>query len=150
MGGGAAVIAWLVLVVVVVVLAVAVGVLYRLLEVRRAGTPVLLRPIPAPEDRGWRHGSVHYGENSLVYYRLVTFWWGPTVRLIRSSISVVGQRQPRGTEREILDGLVIVELAPGADDGGRGNELGLTRDALTAFQSWLESAPPERARRAER
>ncbi|GED97454.1 hypothetical protein nbrc107697_14930 [Gordonia crocea] len=134
----------------VLALIVAGAALYRLTEIRNAGTPLLLRPVPAAEDQGWRHGSAHYGDDALVYYRLVTFWQGPTVRLVRSAIAVDGRREPRGTEREILDGMVVIELAPGADGAGGAYELGMTPDALTAFQAWLESAPPQRARRGGR
>ncbi len=131
----------------VAVLAVAVAGLCRLAEIRRTATPILLRAVPAAEDHGWRHGSVHYGEDTLVYYRLVTFWRGPTARLVRSAMTIVGRRDPRGTEVEILEGMVIVELAPGADGSGSGYELGVTPEALTALQAWLESSPPRRARR---
>lgn len=142
-------IVWLVAALVALAIAVAVAgaAIYRLSEVRRAGTPILLRRIPAAEDTGWRHGSAHYGDNTLIYYRLVTFWRGPTVRLVRSEINVVDRREPRGTEREILDGMIVLELAPGADGATGAYELGMTPDALTALQSWLESAPPRRARR---
>ena len=60
--------------------------MYRLAELRRSGTPLLLRPVPAAEDHGWHHGSAHYGDDTLVYHRLVTFWRAPAVRLIRSAI----------------------------------------------------------------
>ncbi|QKT06854.1 DUF2550 domain-containing protein [Gordonia sp. X0973] len=130
----------------IAVLVVAVA-LYRLVEMRRMGVPILLRPIPAAEDAGWRHGSAHYGDDTLVYYRLVTFRLGPTVTLVRSAMSIVGRRDPRGTEREILDGMVVIELAPGADGAGGAYELGMTPEALTALQAWLESSPPRRARR---
>ncbi|MFT4200724.1 MAG: DUF2550 domain-containing protein [Gordonia sp. (in: high G+C Gram-positive bacteria)] len=132
------------LVVAVLVMAVA---LYRLSEMRRMGTPILLRPIPAAEDAGWRHGSAHYGDDTLVYYRLVTFRLGPTVTLVRSAMTIVGRRTPRGTEQEILEGMVVIELAPGADGAGGAYELAMTPDALTALQAWLESSPPQRARR---
>ncbi|GAB11538.1 hypothetical protein GOARA_076_00480 [Gordonia araii NBRC 100433] len=131
----------------VVATVVAAAAVYRLSEMRRTGTPILLRPIPAAEDQGWRHGSAHYGDNTLVYYRLVTFWRGPTVTLIRSAMTVVAKREPRGTEREILDGMVIIELAPGADGDGGAYELGMPPEALTALQAWLESSPPRRAHR---
>lgn len=148
-GTGVVMVVWIVVLAVALAAAVAVASLsmYRLAELRRSGTPLLLRPVPAAEDHGWHHGSAHYGDDTLVYHRLVTFWRGPAVRLIRSAITVVGRREPRGTEREILDGLVIVELGPGADAAGGAYELGMTPDAFTAFQAWLESAPPPRARR---
>lgn len=145
-------IVWLIVLVVALVIAivVAAAALYRLSEIRSTGTPILLRPIPAAEDSGWRHGSAHYGDNDLVYYRLVTFWQGPTVRLVRTAIAIEGKREPRGTEHEILEDMTIIELAPGADGEGGAFELGMTPDALTAFQAWLESAPPRRARRRGR
>ena len=94
---------WVIVGVVVAGLFVAAGVVYRLIEVRRAGTPVLLRSLPADADQGWRHGSVQYGDDALAYYRLSSLRPGPTVSLSRRRIEIVGRRAPVGTELEIMD-----------------------------------------------
>ncbi|MFT3899643.1 MAG: DUF2550 domain-containing protein [Gordonia sp. (in: high G+C Gram-positive bacteria)] len=140
---------WLISALVVLLIAVVAVLvsLYRLSERRRMGQPILLRKVPARADAGWRHGSAHYGDDALVYYRLVATRPGPTATLVRSAMTVVGKREPRGTEREILEGMVVVELAPGADGADGAYELAMTPEALTALQAWLESAPPRRARR---
>ncbi|GAA3688268.1 MULTISPECIES: DUF2550 domain-containing protein [Gordonia] len=134
-----------------VLLAVAVvvcGLLaYRLGQLRRTGTPVLLRELPADVDEGWRHGTVHYSDENLRYFRLSSLRPGPTRTLGRQSIEITRRRRPEGTESEILHGMVILELEPGADDAGRAYELAMAPGADTAFQSWLESRQSNRSQR---
>ncbi|GAC70680.1 DUF2550 domain-containing protein [Gordonia soli] len=120
---------------------------YRLSQLRRVGTPVLLRELPAAADEGWRHGTVHYGDETLRYFRLTDLRPGPTRTLVRQSIEISGRRRPEGTEGDILDGMVVVALEPGADGDGRAYELAMTPGAVTAFQSWLESRQSGRSQR---
>ncbi|MAU83301.1 DUF2550 domain-containing protein [Gordonia sp. Z-3] len=120
---------------------------YRLSQLRRMGTPVLLRPIPAADDEGWRHGTVHYSDDALRYFRLTALRPGPTRTLVRQSIEITGRRRPFGSESDILEGMVIVELAAGADAHGGAYELAMAPGAVTAFQSWLESRQNERSQR---
>ncbi|MFW0790879.1 DUF2550 domain-containing protein [Gordonia sp. CPCC 205333] len=133
--------------------AVIVGVLffaliaYRLTELRREGTSVLLRLVPAAADEGWRHGTIAYGDNDLRFYRLSSLRPGPTVTLIRSAIEIQRRRGPEGTEDEILAGMRIVELEPGADGIGGAFELAMSAEAMTAFTSWLESRQSARSQR---
>jgi len=118
----------------------------RVSQLRKAGTPVLLRPIPAAVDEGWRHGTVHYSDNSLRYYRLASLRPGPTVTLERQGVEISGRRRPEGTETEILDGLDILQVRT----VGRGDdeyELAMGPGAVTAFQSWLESRQSDRSQR---
>ncbi|WP_066165577.1 DUF2550 domain-containing protein [Gordonia hydrophobica] len=139
---------WLIVAVVIAGLLISAGVMYRLVEVRRAGTPVLLRSLPAEADHGWRHGSVHYGEEALAYYRLSSLRPGPTVSMSRRRIEIVGRRSPVGTELEIMDPRdSIVELAIGRTDKAARYELGMSPEVHTAFLSWIESRQPRRARR---
>ena len=73
---------------------------YRLGQLRREGTPVLLRALPADVDEGWRHGTVHYSDTALRYFRLSTLRPGPTRTLQRQSIEISGRRRPQGTEAD--------------------------------------------------
>jgi hypothetical protein len=120
---------------------------YRLGQLRRMGTPVLLRELPAAEDEGWRHGTVHYSDDALRYFRLTALRPGPTRTLARQSIEITGRRRPFGTEADILEGMIILELAPGADAEGRAFEVAMAPGAVTAFQSWLESRQSNRSQR---
>ena len=118
--------------------------LYRLREVRNAGTPVLFRELPAGADEGWRHGTVHYTDNSLLYYRLSSILPGPTAQLSRSAMVITERRQPAGTESEIMDDdATIVQL----DVSGAEYELAMEPVVATAFLSWYEAASPSRSRR---
>ncbi|TSD96695.1 DUF2550 family protein [Gordonia rubripertincta] len=134
----------------------------RLAQLRRVGTPILLRTIPAEVDHGWRHGTVHYSDNSLRYYRLASLRPGPNVTFARQGIEIAGRRRPEGTETEILDGMVILQvqttgktptIGKGSDAAGQdikgkdGYELAMGPGAVTAFQSWLESRQSARSQR---
>ncbi len=140
---------WLILAVLLVGLLLAGGLLYRVREVRRAGTPVLLRKLPAGSDEGWRHGSVHYTEPALVYYRLTALRPGPTAVLSRRHVDLTGRRSPEGTELEIMDpDMVVLELSVTDHvHGAREYELAMGPVLVTGFLSWLEARPPRRARR---
>lgn len=122
---------------------------YRLTEIRREGTPVLLRELPARADVGWRHGTIAYGDNVLRFYRLSSLRPGPTVTLLRSAIEIQRRRAPEGTEDEILAGMRIVELEPGADGVGGAFEVAMGSEAMTAFTSWLESRQSVRLQRGD-
>lgn len=119
---------------------------YRLGQLRRMGTPVLLRDLPAAADEGWRHGTIHYRDDALRYFRLTSLRPGPTRLLPRRSIEISGRRRPVGTESDILEGMVIIELSVD-DDGERLYEVALAPGAVTAFQSWLESRQSDRSQR---
>ena len=82
----------------------------RLAQLRRAGTPVLLRTVPAGVDQGWRHGTVHYSDDSLRYYRLTSLKPGPNVTFARQGMEISGRRAPEGTETDILDGMLILQV----------------------------------------
>lgn len=114
---------------------------YRFVTVRRGGTPVLLRMLPAAGDGGWRHGVVLYGDLEMRYFRLSSVRILADRHFSRHRMEIVGRRQPVAGELEIMPGPVsVVEVL--CED--RGFELALDRDALTALLSWIESRPPER------
>ncbi|GAA4674967.1 DUF2550 domain-containing protein [Gordonia humi] len=122
--------------------------LYRLRMVRLAGTPVLLRALPAEAEEGWRHGAVHYTDDAIAYYQLTSIKLGPSVNLSRRRIDVGARRGPVGTEHEIMEpDAVIAEVIVGRRGQGGAYELAMAPAAMTAFQSWLEARAPRRARR---
>ena len=141
----------IVLVCILLAIALAVGVLlaYRLAQLRRTGnSPVVLRDLPAAVDEGWRHGTVHYTDEALRYYRLSSLRPGPSRTFCRQGIEITGRRRPEGTESEILDGMVILRLhAVGEDATGGDYELAMAPGVATAFQSWLESRQSDRSQR---
>lgn len=138
-----------VLLVIVLVAVVGVSALlaYRLVKLRRVGTPVLLRVVPAAAAEGWRHGTVQYSDDGLEFYRLTDLRTGPTLTLGRQSTEIRGRRAPEGSEGDILDGLVVIQLQPGADGNEGAYEVAMTPGAATAFQSWLESRQSDRSER---
>lgn len=143
---------WILLALVVAAAFLLGGMFYRIREVRSAGTPVLLRTMPAGRDQGWRHGSIHYTERALVYFRLTSFRPGPTAVLPRGQVELSGRRVPEGTELEIMDtDMVILEVRV-TEPGNRAREYEIAMDRIlvTAFLSWLESRSPERSRRPRR
>lgn len=121
---------------------------YRVGQLRRGGTPALLRELPAAVDEGWRHGTVHYSDEALRYFRLSSLRPGPSRTLPRRSIEIAGRRRAVGTEQDILADMIILRVhqAVGAGDG-RDYEIALDAGGVTAFQSWLESRRPSRAQR---
>ena len=93
-----------------------------------------------------RHGTVHYRDDSLRYYRLASLRPGPNVTLPRQGIEITGRRRPEGTETEILEGMQILQVhTKGRGDGAY--ELAMGPGAVTAFQSWVESRQSERSQR---
>ncbi|MET9201345.1 DUF2550 domain-containing protein [Gordonia sp. NPDC003585] len=144
-----------VLLTVLLVVAVALCALlaFRLGQLRSAGTPVLLREMPAGVDEGWRHGTIHYTDETLRYYRLSSLRPGPSVTFCRQGIDIVGRREPMGTECDIMDGLVVLQVRETPYDSDAVEprtdtyEMAMTLGAVTAFQSWLESRQSDRSQR---
>ncbi|MFT4127803.1 MAG: DUF2550 domain-containing protein [Gordonia sp. (in: high G+C Gram-positive bacteria)] len=139
-----------VLTVVLVVLLALIGyLLFRVRLLRRRGTPVLMRAMPAEVDTGWRHGTVHYSDSAVRYYRLSSLRIGPTYTLPRRAIDITGRRRPIQTETEILEGMLVVGVhqKPGPGRIEADYEIAFGPGGVTAFQSWLEARRSARARR---
>lgn len=120
---------------------------YRINQLRGAGTSALLRELPADDGRAWRHGVVRYDDNAVEYFRLRSWRPGPQRLVLRQGVVTRGRRNPTPAEADVLgDGMVVLELA----DSGGAFELALDSGAVTAFQSWLESRPSQRAERPHR
>lgn len=143
---------WLIIAVVVIGVFLLAGLVYRVREVRRAGTPVIFRALPAAPGIGWRHGSVHYTEPALVYYRLTALLPGPTAVLSRQHLELIGRRAPEGTELEIMDPtIVVLQLGVADPDAARAEyEIAMDPVLVTALLSWLEARPSLRSRRLRR
>ncbi len=119
-------------------------VLLRVQRLRISGSPIIIRYLPAPAEQGWRHGTLRYDDHELRFYRLLSIRPGPSWVMPRLDTEIVGRRAPRGTEFDIMDaGMHVVRIH--APDGDA--EFGFDRDALTAFQAWLESRPSARRER---
>lgn len=124
---------------------------YRLSQLRSAGSPALFRALPAAADAGWRHGTVHYADGELRFYRLSSLRPGPSQTLVRQRVEITGRRRPEGTEADILDGMVVLQIRyPGTSGQDCDAELAMSAGGATALQSWLESRRNERSQRRRR
>ena len=120
---------------------------YRFATVRKGGTPVLLRRLPAASGTGWRHGVILYGDLTLRYFRLSSVRIFADAQFSRHHLEIVGRRDPVASEREIMpERVTVIEVSC----SGHLFELALDRGSLTALQSWIESRPPERTVRPSR
>ncbi|MGC4934654.1 DUF2550 domain-containing protein [Gordonia sp. DT30] len=131
-----------------IALSVCVLLTYRVGQLRRGGTPVLLRTLPGDVDEGWRHGTVHYTDETLRYFRLSSLRPGPSQTLPRRAIEITGRRRAVGSERDILEGMIILEVHQSLGSGeGKDFEIAWDTGGVTAFQSWLESRRSDRSQR---
>lgn len=132
------------IILVVVLVALALLSTYRLVMLRRGGTAAILRILPARGGERWRHGVIRYDEDHLVFYKLTSLKPGADSVIRRRGIEIGDRRGPRGDEYDIMtDAISVIGVA----DRNGDYELALDRAALTAFLSWVESRPSERARR---
>ncbi|WP_062977511.1 DUF2550 domain-containing protein [Nocardia flavorosea] len=132
------------IILVVVLVALALLSTYRLVMLRRGGTAAILRILPARGGERWRHGVIRYDEDRLVFYKLTSLKPGADSVIRRRGIEIGDRRGPRGDEYDIMtDAISVIGVADRSGD----YELALDRAALTAFLSWVESRPSERARR---
>ncbi|WP_127783770.1 DUF2550 domain-containing protein [Rhodococcus sp. X156] len=120
---------------------------HRVQLLRRGGTQIVARALPAGRGKGWRHGVMRYQEEDLVLFRVSSLRPGPDRRLQRCGIEVLGRRDADASEGDVVPtGTVVLHVT----DGEQETELALTGGQLTAFLSWVESSPPGRARRVRR
>ncbi len=118
---------------------VAVG--WRFLALRSKGFPVVVRDLPSPEGRHWRHGVLICSGTTARLFKVRSLRPMADALLSRSNTEILSRRQPVGAERQILeDGVHIVELAA----GGKHLELAIPQQVDTALVAWLESCPSER------
>jgi hypothetical protein len=119
-------------------LALLVVLFARRLLIARGGTvEVSVRLYRGRRGRGWALGMARFSGDELRWYRLFSFAARPRRILNRKQLSILGRRDPDGTERlALLSGSVVVECA--TKDGPI--ELAMDMGAFTGFLSWLEAA----------
>jgi hypothetical protein len=116
----------------------------RVYEIRRGGTPAVVRKLPAQRDQGWHHGVLRYRDEAVAFYRLSSLMPGSNRTFSRQGVDVIARRRPDRAELDLMDdATIIVEL----HDGPEAYEVALDRSGLTAFLSWLESRPSGRSQR---
>lgn len=86
----------------------------------------------------WMMGVCRYAERDLEFLRLFSVSPVPRRRFLRSSLELLGWREPRDEERaRIQPGAVIATL----DYDGEAVELAMDYGAYTGLRSWLEAGP---------
>lgn len=115
----------------------------RLQLLRRGGTEVALRVLPARPGRGWHHGVLRYRDRGMYFYRVSSLRPGTDLRVDRRSVTVVGRRPADEGELDLVPaGATVLHLRSVDVE----LELALVGGALTAFLAWIESSPPGRSR----
>ncbi|MGI8699092.1 MAG: DUF2550 domain-containing protein [Mycobacteriales bacterium] len=128
------------LVVVLAGLVVAGLALRRHLLRRRPGTiDVSVRLRRASHGRGWALGVGRYEDETLTWYRAVSFASRPGRTFPRAGFSIAGERRPTGPEAlaMLADSVVLACVS----DGVR-VELAMSESALVGFRAWLLAVPP--------
>lgn len=86
----------------------------------------------------WRMGVCRYQESELEWFRLLSLSPRPNVRMRRSSIVLVGRRQPTEAERpRVAPDAILVTLSY----EGAQILLAMKFDAYAGLSSWLEAGP---------
>lgn len=128
----------------VVVLLVASFAVHRVQLLRRGGTEVVLRSLPSTAGAGWRHGVLRYRADEALFFGVASVRPGADRSIPRRTLELLDRRAPDGSELGVLPGGCTVLRFRVAQDEA---EMALVGGALTAFLSWVESSPPNRARR---
>lgn len=138
---------WLVLwtiLIIVAVCVVAFGAILaggRFLTLRSRGIPVVVRSVPNPEGRHWRHGVLVYGGLQAKVYKLRSLRPESDLSFSRQSTEISGRRPISSLEASFLeDDLHVLSLTDGPADW----EVALDDAGDTALVAWLESAPSAR------
>ncbi|WP_297007607.1 DUF2550 domain-containing protein [uncultured Corynebacterium sp.] len=138
---------WLVLWTILIIVAVCVvsfGILMaggRFLTLRSRGIPVVVRSVPNPDGRHWRHGVLVYGGMHARVFKLRSLRPEPDISLARQGMEITGRRPITGKETSFLEPeLHVLSLS----DGGSRWEVALDDAGDTALVAWLESAPSTR------
>lgn len=114
---------------------------WRFFSLRSHGVSVVIRPLPSPVGRHWRHGVVVYSEQELTLYKLRSLQPWPDFTLSRLKTEIVNRRQVVDQERHVLENyLHVVEVR----EGDQHFEVAVDRRGDTALVAWLESRPSER------
>lgn len=128
----------------VVVIAVFCGMLIaaaRFLTLRSRGIPVVIRSLPNPDGRHWRHGVLVYRPSVARVYKLRSIRPESDIQLDRHHTEITGRRAITDREKHFLEPELHVMTLEGE---GKTWEVALDESGDTALVSWLESAPSER------
>ena len=140
---GAYLVIWTILVTVVVIIAVC-GVMMaggRFLLLRSRGIPVVIRSLPNPDGRHWRHGVLVSGSRTALVYKLRSLRPESDIVLSRQGTEITERRKITERESQFLETELHVL---GLRSEGQTWEVALDDAGDTALVSWLESAPSER------
>ncbi|ALE92577.1 hypothetical protein AOC05_10115 [Arthrobacter alpinus] len=89
-------------------------------------------------DNRWAMGVCRYQESDLEWFRLLSLSPVPRLRMVRSSIVMVGRRAPAEAElTRVPPDVVIVML----EYNGADVLLAMKFGAYTGLSSWLEAGP---------
>jgi hypothetical protein len=88
--------------------------------------------------KSWQMGVCRYQDNDLEWFKLLSLSVRPKYTFRRSSLELLGRRQPTETELvKVQPDAVIVELRY----EGQEVLLAMKFDAYTGLSSWLEAGP---------
>ncbi|MGG5171649.1 DUF2550 domain-containing protein [Pseudarthrobacter sp. J1738] len=91
-----------------------------------------------PAGGRWRMGVCRYQDTELEWFRLFSLSPRPKMSFQRSSLELLGRREPTEAEQgSIQPDVVVVEL----NYQGAGLFLAMDFDAYTGLSSWLEAGP---------
>lgn len=113
----------------------------RFLTLRSRGIPVVIRSLPNPDGRHWRHGILVYGASTARVFKVRSIRSEPDIQLSRQRTEIAGRRSIDTIEASFLEpDLHVLNLV----DAEATWEVALDDAGDTALVSWLESAPSER------
>lgn len=103
----------------------------------------ICRRLPGNGSR-WALGVARYCGDNLLWYKLISLSFRPTVTIRRSMTRLVDHRQPSPQDRLLaINSHLIARLeVQEAGKSTRIMELGLANDSLMGLMSWLEASPP--------
>lgn len=134
---------WTIVVTVVVIALVCSVVIAggRFLTLRSRGIPVVVRTLPSPEGRHWRHGILVYGGMLARVFKVRSLLPLPDIEIDRQGTEITGRREITDWETQFLESdLHVMEIT----NAGRRYEVALDEAGDTALVAWLESAPSTR------
>lgn len=119
---------------------------WRFMTLRSRGTSAIMRRVPNPGTRGWRHGVIKYGGYELQFFKLRSVSPQADVELSRSSLDFVETRELTAGEAGFMDTrhVVCVLESPSGT-----YELVLAPRSAMALRAWVESAPHQRQERID-
>jgi hypothetical protein len=138
------IVAWVVGVVVLLAVLLA---LWRFLTLRSRGQTVLLRRLPASGLHGWRHGTLRYDGDQLLYYKLRSLSPRADHVFHRQQLEVLDSRNVSEEEGGFMSR--DLRIATLSDDHDVRYEFALDQHGLMALTAWVEAAPDIRHERID-